>query len=360
MVTLERAQDHETDWQQELAALRQLADQRLQSIDELKNLLRVRTDELDRLREQQSWYFNLGWFLRQRLKRLIGMNLTTRPQYRARPVRLPRDYDRPPVLDALPRISIVTPSYNQAEFLERTIRSVLDQGYANLEYIVQDGASTDETPQVLARHAHELKHWESVPDRGQAHAINQGFRHASGDILAYLNSDDVLLPGALHYVAAYFASHPEVDVVYGHRVVIDEVDREIGRWVLPRHKDGVLSWADYVPQETLFWRRTIWDKVGAAMDESFQFALDWDLLLRFRDAGANMVRLPRFLGAFRVHPAQKTVSEMATHGAQEMHRLRQRCHGRKVSYPEIARNLAGFIGRHMVCHFLYKCRLLRY
>src|SRR5207302_369335 len=147
-----------------------------------------------------------------------------------------------------------------------------------------------------------------------ANGLNVGFEHATGEIMAYLNSDDVLLPGALNYVANYFREHPEVDVVYGHRVVIDEYDQEIGRWVLPGHDDEVLSWADYVPQETLFWRRRIWEDAGGMIDESFRFAIDWDLLIRFRDAGARMARLPRFLGGFRVHPHQKTSKEMADIG----------------------------------------------
>ena len=95
--------------------------------------------------------------------------------------------------------------------------------------------------------------------------------------MAYLNSDDLLLPGALPTVAAYFAQHPEVEVVYGHRVVIDEAGDEIGRWVLPPHDDKALRWADYIPQETLFWRRSIWGKSGGRMDETFRFALDWEL-----------------------------------------------------------------------------------
>src|SRR5262249_1995819 len=179
-------------------------------------------------------------------------------------------------------IAIVTPSFNQGAFLERTLASVLGQQYPRLEYVVQDGGSTDGTLAVLQRYRDQLTHWESVRDRGQAHAINLGFRRTTGDIMAYLNSDDLLFPGALAFVARYFAAHPQVDVVYGHRVIIDEQDQEVGRWVLPPHEDEVLSWTDPVPQETVFWRRRVWERVGGAMDESFQFALDWDLLLRFR------------------------------------------------------------------------------
>jgi hypothetical protein len=130
--------------------------------------------------------------------------------------------------------------------------------------------------------------------------------------------------------------------------------------VLPPHDDAVLSWADYVPQETLFWRRRIWDHVGGAMDQTFQFALDWDLILRFRDAGARFVRLPRFLGAFRYHAQQKTCSQLASRGLDEMNRLRQRCHGRSVSFSEIAQHLSGYFLRHVVYDRLYQLGILRY
>ena len=95
--------------------------------------------------------------------------------------------------------------------------------------------------------------------------------------MAYLNSDDLLLPGALSYVARFLHNHPEVDLVYGHRVLIDELGREIGRQVIPRHSDRVLSWADFIPQETAFWRRAAWDRAGGTIDESFRYAIDWDL-----------------------------------------------------------------------------------
>src|SRR5262249_48261278 len=166
--------------------------------------------------------------------------------------------------------------------------------------------------------------------------------------------------GALAYVANSFLSHPDVDVVYGHRVLINENDQEGGRWVLPRHDDRVLTWADFVPQETLFWRRRIWERVGASLDENFQFAMDWDLILRFRDAGARFVRLPRFLGAFRYHSQQKTCSQLASRGLAEMNRLRQRCHGRSVKVSEIAPRLSGYYLRHVVYHWLYQLGLLRY
>jgi glycosyltransferase involved in cell wall biosynthesis len=302
--------------------------------------------------------------LRKRFRRwsakLFRVRLHQFDHYPAQELIVPERYLRPYPLSNPPLISIVTPSYNQGQFLEQTIRSVLDQKYPKLEYAVQDGGSKDETVDVLNRYHDRLLHVESRKDKGQGNAINLGFTHAShGEIMAYLNSDDLLMPGSLNYVAAYFAAHPDVDVVYGHRVIIDSNGKEIGRWVLPNHSDLMLTWADYVPQETMFWRRSIWDKAGGKIDESYQFALDWDLLLRFRGAGAKFVRLPRFLGAFRVHESQKTSANLATTGNMEMARLRLRVHGWETTMSEIRRNMNGYILRHAWHNFLYELGLSR-
>jgi FkbM family methyltransferase len=246
-----------------------------------------------------------------------------------------------------PSISIVTPSFEQGRYLERTLYSVLSQDYPVLEYVVQDGGSTDETRQVLERFEPALGLWRSASDEGQGDAINRGFRETSGEIMAWLNADDLLLPGALAYVASYFTRHPDVDVVYGNRLLIDEHDRLIGTWVLPAHDDEVLALADYVPQESLFWRRAIWDAAGGQVDTTFTFALDWDLLLRFRAVGAKYVRLPRFLGAFRVHDAQKTTAQEDV-GRAECARLRSREHGRELSRTEIHRRLKPYLLKHML------------
>lgn len=257
-------------------------------------------------------------------------------------------------------ISIVTPSFNQGRFVERTIRSVLNQQYPHLEYLIQDGGSTDETTRILTQYQAQLTAIESERDEGQGAAINCGFRKTTGEIMAWLNADDVLLPGAVADVANFFAAHPDVDVVYSHRLIIDEQDREIGRWILPPHDNNMLRWADYVPQETLFWRRRIWDNTGGYIDESFQFALDWELLLRFQEAGAIFARLPRFLAAFRVHPQQKTSTLLDGQGFQEMMRLRERIHGRPVSHEEAHRHLRGYLRKHLWYHYAYRAGMLRY
>jgi hypothetical protein len=253
-----------------------------------------------------------------------------------------------------PRISIVTPSFRQAEFIERTIRSVLEQGYPALEYFVQDGGSTDGTAAILERYAPRLAGWDSRPDSGQSEAINRGFARTTGEIMAWLNSDDVLLPGCLAYVADYFVRHPRVDVVYGHRILVDENDREIGAWILPSHDDDVLSWADFVPQETMFWRRSIWEKAGGRIDESFQFAMDWDLLVRFRGAGARFARLPRFLAGFRVHAQQKTSAAITDVGFREMNLIRERELGRVPSKPEIRKALRSYMVKHLLSDFAWR------
>jgi GT2 family glycosyltransferase len=237
--------------------------------------------------------------------------------------------------DRLPRIAIVTPSYNQAHFLATTLTSVLRQDYPHLLYVVQDGGSTDRSVEVIKREAARIYHWESARDNGQADAIRQGFKHVAdhlgpNDLMAWLNSDDLLGPRTLHAVAKYFVEHPDVDVVYGHRIIIDETDRDIGRWVMPPHDNTALEWIDYVPQETLFWRKRAWDRVGG-LDPTFQFALDWDLIARFQQAGMKLVRLPWFLGAFRVHAAQKTSQQIHTLGHEEMTRIRASLHGGVVN-----------------------------
>jgi glycosyltransferase involved in cell wall biosynthesis len=295
----------------------------------------------------------LGW-LRSWTRPRIGLLRHHGPKA----LRLPAGYLRTSPPTPAPVISIVTPSFQQGRFLARTLQSVISQGYPALEYVVRDGGSTDETVEVLERFDASLTYWQSKPDDGQADAINRAFERTSGEIMAWINSDDILLPGALAYVARYFDEHPDVDVVYGHRVMIDEFDRKIGEWILPPHDDKTLTFADYVPQETLFWRRRIWEAAGGFVDPALSFAVDWDLLLRFREAGGKIVRLPRFLGAFRVHADQKTTVDHEI-GRAECDRLRQRVHGRSVPIEEVGRLIRPYLLRHMVSDLRWRsARLL--
>lgn len=298
---------------------------------------------------------NFNFLSKLRKPRLFNLR-----QHPPRPLAIPASYRAVAPLNRSPTISIVTPNLNQGAFIEATLQSVLSQEYPQLEYIVQDGGSKDESVEVIQRFSDRLTHWASEPDRGQTQAINRGMRHATGEIMAYLNSDDILLPGALAYVAKYFEDHPHVDVLYSHRVLIDAQGDEIGRWVLPPHDDYVLSFADYIPQETMFWRRRIWDRVGGTLDESFQFAMDWDLILRFRDAGAKFARVPRFLGAFRITDDQKSTQQIMTTGRREMDRLRQRVLARVPDSEEIHRVIRPYLRRHWLWDRMYLAGIIQF
>ena len=278
-------------------------------------------------------------------------------QYPARVLNLTA-FDSAPAIPAnAPRVAMVTPSYNHAQYLDATIESILSQAYPNLYYHVQDGASIDGTIDVLKSRGDSIS-WKSEPDKGQSNGINRGFAGVDCEIMAYLNSDDVLLPGTLAYVVNYFMSHPDVDIVYGNRIFIDREGLEVGRAVLPRHDGKALQYADYIPQETMFWRKRVWDKIGP-IDESFHYAMDWDFILRAQGAGFKFVRLPRFLSCFRIHDAQKTAATYAV-GVREMGILRRRALGFDPTQMQIRRAIAPYLLQQLAYHYAYKLGVLRY
>lgn len=205
-----------------------------------------------------------------------------------------------------PRISIITPSYNQAEFLERTLRSVLDQGYPNLEYIVIDGGSTDGSVEVIRSYETRLAYWVSEPDRGQVDAINKGLRRATGEWIAWQNSDDIYYPGAFARVAAMVAAHPQLDLVLGDINLIDARDRVIRdvRYVRPTY-GALLAEGMVLANQAAFWRRSLHDSVGY-LDESLHYCLDFDWFLRILQATSQVGHMPHILGALRYHAVTKT------------------------------------------------------
>ena len=282
------------------------------------------------------------WTFEQYPPRLL--NLTTFPP-------------APAIAAHAPRIAMVTPSYNHAQYLGATIDSIVSQNYPNLYYHVQDGASIDGTIDLLNGRGDSIS-WKSEPDTGQSNAINLGFDGADSEIMAYLNSDDMLLPGTLAYVANYFVSHPDVDIVYGNRVFVDREGLEVGRAVLPPHDGKALQYADYIPQETMFWRRRVWNTIGS-IDENFHYAMDWDFILRAQAAGFKFVRLPRFLACFRIHDAQKTAATYAV-GVKEMGILRRRVLGFDPNQMQIRRAIAPYLARQLAYHYAFKFGLLRY
>lgn len=179
-----------------------------------------------------------------------------------------------------PRVTIVTPSYNQAAYLELAMRSVLLQDYADLEYIVIDGGSSDGSKLILDKYANQLAHSVSEPDRGQAHAINKGFARATGEIVAWLNSDDFYLPRAVNRAVSWFAAHPDAGWLYGNCQLLDEATGE--RSDLPSKSfefPDALRGASPICQPSVFMRRSLLDQIGL-LDESLTFVLDYDLWLR--------------------------------------------------------------------------------
>jgi len=180
-----------------------------------------------------------------------------------------------------PRITVVTPSYNQGRFLEQTITSVLDQDYPNLEYIIMDGGSDDTSISIIRKYADRLSHWESGKDQGQAHAINKGFARATGDILCWINSDDWYLPGAFYSAAIEFRQQ-DVNFVYGGCLLRREKSAHDYFVRMPQalHKVSTdLRVFDFIDQPSSFWSRRVWEAVGP-LDESLRYAFDWDFFIR--------------------------------------------------------------------------------
>ncbi|MBV9325626.1 MAG: glycosyltransferase [Chloroflexi bacterium] len=216
----------------------------------------------------------------------------------------------------MPDISIVTPSFNQGRFIERTIRSVLEQEFDGraLEYVVVDGASTDDTVEVLQRFGKRLS-WVSEPDRGQAHAVNKGLAMTSGQIIGWLNSDDIYYPGAFRSIWQCFAAHPEVDLVYGDANHIGTDDAVLEPyytepWDFERLKDVC-----YLCQPAVFFRRRLFQRIGG-MDERLHFCMDYDYWVRAALSEAHFEYLPITLAGSRWYPENKTVSGWAASHAE--------------------------------------------
>ena len=215
---------------------------------------------------------------------------------------------------ALPRISVIIPSLNQAEFIEDTLRSVIDQKYPALELIVMDGGSADGTREILERFAPHLSYWESAKDAGQSHAINKGLARATGDVWCYLNSDDLLLPGSLARIGELFRD-PSVEWVGGISVIFDEHgDRGTVTPQDPRsEKEIVTPWSRSVEHvfpcsNVCYMRRSMYEKLGG-FDESYSYSMDMEYYTRAHFAGYRLQRIPDILGRWRWHPASKTVKD---------------------------------------------------
>ena len=222
----------------------------------------------------------------------------------------------------LPRISIITPSYNQVDFIETTLLSVLEQEYPDLEYIVMDGGSTDGTLDILRKYEDRLQ-WVSETDRGQAHAINKGLACASGEVTAFLNSDDVYTPGALLSVGRYFVEHPEAQWLTGKCNIIDESGHEMRKSItayknfwLGFRSYGVLQVLNYISQPATFWRRGLLAQVGS-LNEDLRFTMDYEYWLRIGKQHRLHV-LRQGLAGFRLYAASKSGGGYEEQFAEEL------------------------------------------
>ena len=211
-----------------------------------------------------------------------------------------------------PLVTVVTPSYNQGQFLESTIKSVLEQNYPNLEYIVIDGGSADNSIEILHAYSDRLVFWVSEKDRGQSHAINKGLSRAKGEFIGWINSDDVLVTGAINLVVSTFLNNPDVDTVYGRLGRIDNQGQHIPTPDLPKDK---VSFNKYyaldeciVNQAGCFWRRRMMDKVGL-LNENLHYSMDYDYWMRILLAGGKFLRLEETLALFRLSSGSKTVGQ---------------------------------------------------
>ena len=220
-----------------------------------------------------------------------------------------------------PLVSIITPSYNQGMFLEETIRSVLKQSYPNIEYIIIDGGSKDNSREIIEKYEDRLVYWESQPDRGQAHAINKGIRRAQGEFIGWINSDDLYQPDTVRKIVDIFNENPEVDVVYGRLDRIDESGKVVPTPTLPKDKvefsKKLVIGECVVNQPGSFWRSRMMDLVGL-LDERLIYGLDFEYWIRMAMAGAKFKRINDTVAQFRLSKSSKTVGQSAEMAEEQL------------------------------------------
>jgi len=207
-----------------------------------------------------------------------------------------------------PLVTIVTPSFNQANYLERTINSVLNQDYPNIEYIIMDGGSTDGSVEIIQKYSQKLSYWQSEKDLGQTDAINKGFSRANGQIFAWLNSDDTYEPRAISEAVNYLLDYPDVGMVYGDANFINAEDEIIGKFNAKQtNYEKLRTGFVHIPQQASFWRAELWHQV-APLDTSIYFAMDYDLWLRLSKI-SKIVYIQKLWANFRLHGDAKSILE---------------------------------------------------
>lgn len=220
----------------------------------------------------------------------------------------------------LPRISVITPSFNQGQFIEQTILSVLSQGYPNLEYIIMDGGSADNSVEVIKKYENKISHWQSKKDKGQAAAINEGFSKATGDILCWLNSDDAWMPGILQKVVQLFSNMEDAEIIFGNCLHFNDQSKKTrGSDVVKAQQRFQLSLCDYIIQPSSFFTKTVWHQTGP-LNETLNFAFDWDWFIRAQKAGAALTPVQEYFSLYRIHDAHKSGTG-SHHRAEELKQI---------------------------------------
>lgn len=263
-------------------------------------------------------------------------------------------------------ISIVTPSYNQAAYLEASMLSVLNQEGVDVEYVVMDGASTDESPAIIQKHAARLAHWESARDGGQYDAVNRGFSHTRGEIMGWINSDDLLCPWGLSVVHEIFSQCPEVEwLTTSRQIRWDDRGRAVRCISVPGFSRAGFLRGEHLPQggafsvgwiqqESTFWRRSLWEKAGSQVGAGYSLAGDFELWARFY-SHAELYSVDTPLGGFRFHGVQRSEQQNATymqqahaalvaHGGRRMHAFEQILRNAGTCLPRSVRNRLAGVG----------------
>lgn len=244
----------------------------------------------------------------------------------------------------LPRISVITPSYNQGKFLRQTIRSVLDQQYPNLQYIIIDGGSSDGSVDIIKEYSDRIDYWVSECDKGQSDAINKGLSRADGEIVTWINSDDLLMPGSLQAAGQVWRNDPQLDLLSAACIRIGPGNEFLGWHCVPRQTKYFASHGlIYIDQPGAFWRRAIFDS-QQVLDCNWHTVMDHDLWYRIADKGGRSRRLRRCTAAFRLHIASKSCSILEAFRREATDLRKRYCNGME-RVPALT----------VLCYWAWKC-----